>query len=205
MTNKTSEDKNLHDLSAEEMNKTEQEHTTEDQPQEEVDNTADFVQEKEEASAEEQESVAGKLEEEVKTLKDKYVRLYSDFENYKRRSARERLEIISNANKELIADLLPVLDDFERAVNVSQENTEMASALEGIQLVYNKFSKILEQKGLKVMEISPGDAFDSEYHEAVAQIPAPNDALKGKIVDVIEKGYYLGDKVIRFAKVVTGA
>ena len=204
MANKAFEDKNLNESSVEEMNKSEQEQAAEGKSQNEVDNTADSMQqEKNETTA--QESAVPKMEEELNDLKDKYLRLYSDFENYKRRSARERLEIISSANKDLMIDLLPVLDDFERALHVAHENSETAPVHEGIQLVYTKFLKILEQKGLKEMEIGPGDAFDSEYHEAVAQIPAPDESLKGKIVDVIEKGYYLGDKVIRFAKVVTGA
>ena len=202
MANKAFEDKNLNESSVEEMNKSEQEQATEEKSQNEVDNTADNMQK---VDTKGQESAGGKLEEEVNNLKDKYLRLYSDFENYKRRSAKERLEIISSANKDLMIELLPVLDDFERALNVSNENTETAPVHEGVQLVYTKFLKILEQKGLKVMEIKPGDAFDSEYHEAVAQIPAPDENLKGKIVDVLEKGFYLGDKVIRFAKVVTGA
>ena len=202
MVNKTFEDKNLNELSVEEMNKSDQDQAAEEKLQNEVDNTADSVSQ-EATNAEE--SVVAKLEEEVGNLKEKYVRLYSDFENYKRRSAKERLELIANANKDLMAELLPVLDDFERAIKVSDESAETATVYEGVQLVYTKFSKILEQKGLKVMDIEPGDAFDSEYHEAVAQIPAPDESLKGKIVDVIEKGYYLGDKVIRFAKVVTGA
>lgn len=201
-TNKSFEENNSNDPSVEEMNKMEHEHTTEEKSQEEIDNTADNASQEE---SDVQNSEVAKLEEEVGSLKDKYVRLYSDFENYKRRSAKERLETIANANKDLIADLLPVLDDFERAINVSNENSETESVYEGVHLVYNKFSKILEQKGLKIMEIEPGDDFDSEYHEAVAQIPAPDEKLKGKIVDVIEKGYYLGEKVIRFAKVVTGA
>lgn len=204
MANKAFEDKNLNESSVEEMNKSEQEQAAEDKLQSEVDNTADQSQQ-EYGATKEQESVVAKLEEEVNSLKDKYLRLYSDFENYKRRSAKERLEIISNANKDLMVELLPVLDDFERAIQGTAETSDVGSVQEGVQLVYSKFFKILEQKGLKKMEIVPGDAFDSEYHEAVAQIPAPEENLKGKIVDVIEKGYYLGDKVIRFAKVVTGA
>jgi molecular chaperone GrpE len=203
MANKAFEDKNLNESSVEEMNKSEQEQAAEGKPQNEVDNTADNMQQ-EDNKTKAQESAVPKLEEELNNLKDKYLRLYSDFENYKRRSAKERLEIISSANKDLMIELLPVLDDFERAINVSNENSETAPVHEGIQLVYTKFLKVLEQKGLKEMETEPGDAFDSEYHEAVAQIPAPDENLKGKIVDVLEKGFYLGDKVIRFAKVVTG-
>ena len=195
MTNKATEDKNLNEFSVEEMNKNDQEQAATDKLHDEVDNSADQEQNM-------QDTPMAKLEEEVSSLKDKYVRLYSDFENYKRRAVKERYEIITSANKELMADLLPVLDDLERAANVI---TESGATHEGVQLVYNKFLKVLEQKGLKVMEIAPGDDFDSEFHEAVAQIPAPEEKLKGKIIDVVEKGYFLGEKVVRFAKVVTGA
>ena len=195
MTNKATEDKNLNEFSVEEMNKNDQEQAATDKLHDEVDNSADQEQNM-------QDTPMAKLEEEVSSLKDKYVRLYSDFENYKRRAVKERYEIITSANKELMADLLPVLDDLERAANVI---TESGATHEGVQLVYNKFLKVLEQKGLKVMEIAPGDDFDSEFHEAVAQIPAPEEKLKGKIIDVVEKGYFLGEKVVRFTKVVAGA
>ena len=195
MGNKATEDKNLNEFSEEEMNQADQQEGATVDLYDDVDNSADQEQ------ASEQSAVA-RLEEEVSSLKDKYVRLYSDFENYKRRVVKEKYETISTANKELMAELLPVLDDLERAANVIADS---GAASEGVQLVLNKFLKVLEQKGLKIMEIAPGDDFDSEYHEAVAQIPAPQEKLKGKIVDVIEKGYFLGEKVVRFAKVVTGA
>lgn len=201
MANQTSEDKNLNEFSVEEMNKSDQEQAAAEKLHSEVDNTAD-----DEQSVENNENIpetaVAKLEEEVSSLKDKYVRLYSDFDNYKRRAVKERYETITTANKDLIADLLPVLDDLERAANVDATGD---SVHEGVQLVYSKFLKVLEQKGLKIMEIVPGDDFDSEFHEAVAQIPAPEEKLKGKIIDVVEKGYFLGEKVVRFAKVVTGA
>lgn len=201
MANQTSEDKNLNEFSVEEMNKSDQEQAAAEKLHNEVDNTADDVQA---VNNDENmtETAVAKLEEEVSSLKDKYVRLYSDFDNYKRRVVKERYETITTANKDLIADLLPVLDDLERAANVEAAGDTVH---EGVQLVYSKFLKVLEQKGLKIMEIVPGDDFDSEFHEAVAQIPAPEEKLKGKIIDVIEKGYFLGEKVVRFAKVVTGA
>jgi molecular chaperone GrpE len=201
MANQTSEDKNLNEFSVEEMNKSDQEQAAAEKLHSEVDNTADDEQAVDN-DKNMPETALAKLEEEVSSLKDKYVRLYSDFDNYKRRAVKERYETITTANKDLMVDLLPVLDDLERAASV---NAAGDSVHEGIQLVYIKFLKTLEQKGLKVMEITPGDIFDSEYHEAVAQVPAPEEKLKGKIIDVIEKGYYLGDKVVRFAKVVTGA
>lgn len=143
------------------------------------------------------ESIKADLEE----AKDKYLRLYSEFENFRRRTSKEKLELIGTASRELMESLLPVLDDFERSL--TQEKEEGDS--EGVRLIYNKLINILTAKGLKKMEIKSGDDFNDEYHEAITQIPAPNKKLAGKIVDVVEPGYYLNDKVIRFAKVVTGA
>ncbi len=168
--------------------------------QEELENSTDNLAEEAEVN-----TAVQKTEMELAELKDKYLRLYSDFENYKRRSAKERLDLISTANENLIQGLIPVLDDFERSLQIFENNTEVAPMYEGIQLIHGKFLKTLEQKGLKLMEVAVGDEFDSEFHEAVAQTPAPEEKLKNKIVDVIEKGYFLGDKVIRFAKVVTGS
>jgi molecular chaperone GrpE len=145
-----------------------------------------------------------KLQNEVAEQKDKYLRLYSDFENFRRRSAKEKIDFIKSANEEIIVALLPVLDDFERALNAHEKSNEESALSEGIKLVYNKFYKSLEQKGLKPIE-AKGKAFDTEQHEAITQIPAPDESLKGKVVDEVEKGYYLNDKVIRFAKVVIGA
>ena len=143
-------------------------------------------------------------EEEVAAAKDKYLRLYAEFENYRRRTSKERLELVKTANEELILDLLSVVDDLERSLQIFENKEEVAPMYEGIKLVYQKFSKVLTQKGLKPMELAPGSDFDSEYHEAVAQTPAPEEKLKGKVVDVVEKGYFLGEKVLRFAKVVIG-
>ena len=168
----------------------------EETSQEEVEEQAEA---KEELSAEE------KLQAEVNESKDKYLRLYSEFENFRRRTSKEKLELISNANENLIQALLPVLDDFERAEKSMTEDADIKSVKEGIDLIYNKFKGILEQKGVKKIEADKGSDFDLEYHEAITQIPAPEEGLKGKIVDVVEKGYQLNDKVIRFAKVVTGA
>jgi len=140
----------------------------------------------------------------VAEAKDKYLRLYSEFENFRRRTAKERIDLISTANKDLIVDLLPVLDDFERALK-TLEGDEHQSAREGMELIATKFRKTLDQKGLKEVEVEQGSDFDEEFHEAITQIPAPTEDLAGKVVDVVEKGYLLGEKVIRFAKVVTGA
>ena len=145
-------------------------------------------------------SAAGKLEQELAEQKDKYIRLYSEFENFRRRTAKEKLDMIKTANESMATALLPILDDFERAMK-SFEGEEK----EGILLIYNKLKKTLEQKGVTVMDLKQGDDFDAEFQEAITQIPAPDDSLKGKVVDVVEKGYTLGEKVIRFAKVVIGA
>jgi molecular chaperone GrpE len=140
----------------------------------------------------------------VAEAKDKYLRLYSEFENYRRRTSKERIDLIKNATEDLVAKLLPVLDDFERARKALPQD-EGNEALQGIDLIYNKFKSTLTSTGLKEMQDLEEAEFNPEFHEAIAQIPAPDAALKGKIVDVTEKGYFLNDKVIRFAKVVIGA
>jgi molecular chaperone GrpE len=140
---------------------------------------------------------------ELTDLKDKYLRLAAEFENYKRRTTKERIELFKTANQELMTALLPVLDDFERARNATQNTTDANAVRESIDIIQNKLNKTLQQKGLTAMEAKGGD-FDADLHEAITQIPAPSDDLKGKIVDEVEKGYYLGDKVIRHAKVVLG-
>ena len=142
-------------------------------------------------------------EEKYAELNDKFLRLYSEFDNYRKRTNKEKLELISTASSGVIKDLVAVLDDFERAIT-NNETVEDTSALkEGFNLIHNKLKGILETKGLKPM-VSKGEVFDSELHEAIANIPAPSDDLKGKIVDDVEKGYYIHDKVIRYAKVVVG-
>ncbi|MFL9833299.1 nucleotide exchange factor GrpE [Chryseobacterium terrae] len=135
--------------------------------------------------------------------KDRYIRLYAEFENYKKRTSKEKMEFFTYANQEMMVSMLGVLDDFERALKEIAKNGNEAD-LQGVELIYNKFKSKLTEKGLKVMEVRAGDSFNVDYHEAITQIPAPSEDLKGKIVDVIETGYTLGDKVIRFAKVVTG-
>lgn len=140
---------------------------------------------------------------ELVDLKDKYLRQAAEFENYKRRTTKERIELFKTANQELMTALLPVLDDFERARAATLNTTDADAVRESIAIIYNKLGKTLQQKGLTPMEVKGGD-FDAELHEAITQIPAPSDDLRGKIVDEVEKGYYLGDKVIRHAKVVLG-
>jgi molecular chaperone GrpE len=135
--------------------------------------------------------------------KDRYIRLYAEFENYKKRTSKEKMEFFTYANQEMMVSMLGVLDDFERALKEIAKNGNEAD-LQGVELIYNKFKNKLTEKGLKIMEVRAGDTFNVDYHEAITQIPSPSEDLKGKIVDVIETGYTLGDKVIRFAKVVTG-
>lgn len=158
-----------------------------------------------EEAAQEEINEVDKVKAELEEAKDKYIRLFSEFENFRRRTAKERLELIGTANEELMRSLLPIIDDFERADKAFDEKGDIKSFKEGYDLIYSKLKGATESKGLKLMETSPGDDFDDELHEAITQIPAPDEKLKGKIVDVVEKGYFLGDKVIRFAKVVMGA
>ncbi len=147
---------------------------------------------------EQMEELSAKNEE----LKDKYLRLFADFDNYKKRVAREKLELIETAGKDFYLSLLPVLDDFERAIKAGEASDD-ATLKEGVQLVYQKLLKTLESKGVKSME-STGTDFNPDLHEAITEIAAPNEALKGKVVDTVEKGYFLGEKILRYAKVVVG-
>jgi len=146
-----------------------------------------------------------KLQGEVAEQKDKYIRLYSEFENFRRRTAKEKLEMVQSANEQLIKAMLPVADDFERAEKAFKERIEGDKTLEGFILIYNKFKKTLDQYGVKPMDIPGGTDFNADVHEAITQIPVPDEKLKGKVVDVVEKGYLLNEKVIRFAKVVVGS
>jgi len=144
-----------------------------------------------------------KLQDELAEAKDKYIRLYAEFDNHRRRTAKEKLEMIQSANEQLLKALIPVSDDFERAENSFKEKTDKEA--EGFFLIQNKFKKVLDQYGVKAMPTEKGSTFDADFHEAITQIPAPEEKLKGKVVDVVEKGYLLNDKVIRFAKVVVGS
>lgn len=145
-----------------------------------------------------------KHKEELALANDKFLRLYAEFDNYKRRTSKERIDLLQTAGKDVIVSLLPVLDDFERASRAIENAKDVAAVKEGVNLVYGKLKNLLAQKGLKEM-VSKGQPFDADIHEAVTNIPAPNEAMKGKVVDVLEEGYLLNDKVIRFAKVVVGA
>lgn len=143
------------------------------------------------------------LEDQIAELKDKHLRLFSEFDNYRKRTTKERIELFKTAHSDLIQDLLPVLDDFDRAIKSFDDAKDIDSVKEGVLLIYNKMIGTLDKKGLKCME-AQGKEFDTDYHEAITEIPAPTEDLKSKVVDVVEKGYTLNDKVIRFAKVVVG-
>jgi len=155
-----------------------------------------------------QEEVSQKVEDnssvdELQLEKEKYLRLFAEFENYKKRTARERIELFSTASEELMTSLLPILDDFDRASAEIEKNKD-DEIFKGVILIQNKFIDALKSKGLSLIEVKEGDEFSADDHEAVTQIEAPSAKLKGKIIDVIEKGYKLGDKIIRYPKVVIG-
>ena len=143
------------------------------------------------------------LEDQVKEEKDKFLRLFAEFENYKRRTAKERIELFSTASEEVMVSLLPILDDFDRA-SAEIEKDKDNEIFKGILLIKNKLLDSLKSKGLALIEVNKGDEFSADDHEAVTQIPAPSKKMEGKIIDVIEKGYMLGEKVIRYPKVVIG-
>lgn len=169
--------------------------------------TEEMVEEQEAAQTEEQAEVSAeeKLEQELAEAKDKYLRLYSEFENFRRRNAKERIDLIKTASSDLMVELLPTIDDFERANKANQSQEDIEAVKEGFNLISTKLMKTLESKGLKLMDTEKGTAFDADLHEAVTQFPVEDEKLKGKIIDTVEKGYYLGERVIRFAKVVIGA
>lgn len=137
-------------------------------------------------------------------LNDKYLRLYSDFDNFRRRTAKERIDLLKSGGEDIFKVLLPVLDDFERAMQNMETAQDVPSVKQGVELIYHKLFKEMSNKGLKKME-TIGQPFDSDFHEALTQIPAPSEKMKNKVVDEMEKGYFLNDKVIRFAKVVVGS
>jgi molecular chaperone GrpE len=143
------------------------------------------------------------LSEKYNELNDKYLRLFAEFDNFRKRTHKEKLELLDNAAASTIKDILPVLDDLERAIKANESIEDINAVKEGFVLVYNKLKKILSDKGLKEIDF-PDNEFDADYAEAITKIPAPNEELKGKIVDTVEKGYKLNDKVLRHAKVVIG-
>lgn len=185
------------------MSKTENNEFNQDEKTLEQDQ--ETLQNQGEESPETQPEEAG--EEDVKAqldaLKDKYLRLVAEFDNYKKRTVKEKLEFMKTAAQDTLSALLPVLDDFDRAKKTAEDENSAETFSEGVQLVYNKLYNVLKQQGIEPMETN-GEAFDPELHEALTEIPAPTEDLKGKIIDTIEKGYFLKGKIIRHAKVVTG-
>ena len=148
-------------------------------------------------------SIEEQLKLDVIQEKDKFLRLFAEFENYKKRTSKERIELFKTANEDLMAVLLPILDDFDRGLNEIKKAKDK-ELLKGMELIKNKLYNTLTQKGLSHIIVEQGDVFDVELHEAITQIPAPSENLKGKIIDIVEQGYKLGDKIIRYPKVVVG-
>ncbi len=161
------------------------------------------IAQEDEVSTGEEETLEPTWEEKHAELNDKYIRIHAEFDNYRKRTNKEKIDIISNANASLMRDLIPVIDDLERAALNNESNDDIESVKEGFNLIFNKFITIMKAKGLESME-SLGSDFDAEIHEAIAKVPAPSKKEKGKVIDTVEKGYKLNDKVVRFAKVVVG-
>ncbi len=182
--------------------------TKEDIQEEKINNTEETTQvEENQESKESKEEVVVEeptSEEVLQQEKDKFLRLFAEFENYKKRTSKERIELFKTAGQEVMTSLLPILDDFERALTHIENDKEAEELRKGVLLIYQKLVTTLEQKGLKTIETKQGDVFDAEIHQAITQIPAPSKKLKGKVIDCVEKGYKLGDKIIRFPKVVIG-
>lgn len=176
------------------------EQTTEQQNEE---NNASQEANVEETTEEQSMSPEEKLSAEVAEWKDKYARLYAEFDNFRKRTSRERVELIKSAGSDVISDMLPALDDFDRAIKANESNDDIDAVKEGFSLIRTKLNHTLEGKGLKPMN-SMGQPFDTEYHEAITNIPAPSEDLKGKVVDVVTTGYFLNENVLRYAQVVVG-
>ncbi|MDR1761131.1 MAG: nucleotide exchange factor GrpE [Bacteroidales bacterium] len=149
------------------------------------------------------ETIENSIEKELSELHDKHVRLHAEFDNFRRRTLKEKADLIKSGGEKALIDLLPVIDDFERAMQAMQTSNDVETLKEGVQLIYTKFKTYLKQNGVQEIEAQSQD-FDTDKHEAITKIPAPSNDLKGKVIDVIQKGYQLNDKVIRFAKVVIG-
>lgn len=186
------------EMKAEELNMEENQNTADAQPQEDqAEDTAELTQE--EALQKELEEAQAVIEEQ----KDKYLRLSAEFDNYRKRTMKEKAELILNGGEKSISSILPVIDDFERAIKTMETATDVTAVKEGVELIYNKFMAVMAQNGVKVIDTA-GKALDTDYHEAIAVVPAPSEELKGKILDCVQTGYTLNDKVIRHAKVVVG-
>ncbi|MFS4416712.1 nucleotide exchange factor GrpE [Maribacter sp. 2307ULW6-5] len=183
-------------------NKEKEELLEDDAPQNEA-NTSENDDKEIQANAEGEMTEEERLAEELAKEKDKFLRLFAEFENYKRRTSKERVEMFKTAGQDVMTSLLPVMDDFDRALKelAKSDDKEM---FKGVELINGKLRDVLKSKGLEAIAVKQGDAFDAEVHDAITQVPAPNKKLKGKIVDVVEKGFTLGDRIIRHPKVVVG-
>jgi len=173
-----------------------------DQNEQEMENPSNETVQEQDTEAI-QESKEPTAEERYAELNNKYIRIHAEFDNYRKRTNKEKLDTINSANAGVLKDMLPVLDDFERAIKNNETVEDAAAIKEGFNLIFNKFRSIMESKGIKEMK-TKGEPFDSEIHEAIANVPAPKKKDKGKVIEAVEKGYYLNDKVIRYAKVVVG-
>ncbi|MAU16667.1 MAG: nucleotide exchange factor GrpE [Muricauda sp.] len=164
---------------------------------------ANAAEENDEEISEEEISEEDKLREDLANEKEKFLRLFAEFENYKRRTSKERMDLFKTAGQEIMLALLPIMDDFDRALK-ELSKSEDKEMFKGVELINNKFRETLKNKGLEEVEVKAGDVFDAEVHDAITQIPAPDKKMKGKIIDVVEKGFKLGDRIIRHPKVVVG-
>lgn len=207
ITDQEEESKNTHQQ--QDMKEKSQKETSESTNNEEIkngDDSATVKNKKESKKSSRKKSKQSKEEEyalKVQELNDKYLRLYSEFDNYRRRTSKEKIDMAKTASEGLIIELLPVLDDFERAIKSSEEVENCDAVKEGINLIFNKFQGVLSKKGLTAIE-STGEVFDTDFHEAITFMPSPTEDMKGKVIDTTEKGYLLNEKVIRYSKVVIG-
>lgn len=200
--------KDQENIQDENIKENQQEYDQDGPAEEFIDDGMEYMAQEEEKEENEKEvgdelTETEQLKNDLGKEKDKFLRLFAEFENYKRRTSKERLELFKTANQEVMTALLPVLDDFDRALNEIRKAKDK-NLVKGVELIHNKFKETLRSKGLEAMEVKEGDTFDADVHEAITQIPAPNDKLKGKIVDVVERGYKLGERIVRYPKVVTG-
>jgi molecular chaperone GrpE len=171
---------------------------------EELNNSDDSAQTEENQEVAQEEAIEEPTAEElIQSEKDKFLRLFAEFENYKKRTTKERIELFKTAGQDLMTSLLPILDDFDRGLTEIKKAKDK-ELLKGMQLINDKFKNTLIQKGLSEIEVKAGDVFDAEIHEAITQIPAPSEKMKGKVIDCVEKGYKMGEKIVRYPKVVIG-
>jgi len=180
-----------------------QEQINNDLKQEEIVEETQTFENEDASQSKEDVSVEVQLQTSLEKEKDKFLRLFAEFENYKKRTNKERIDLFKTANQEVLVAMLPILDDFDRALTAINQSEDQ-NLVTGVNLIFDKLKNILASKGLETVALAQGDDFNADFAEAITQIPAPSDALKGKIVDVVEKGYKLGDKIIRFPKVVLG-